>query len=245
MRDQLEVLAELQGIDREVRQRRTVRTELIAERQQWENEIAEKSAEVAALREQWQERDALRRSKEQTAQDANRKATDKRMRMTLVKNVKELQALQREISQIKESNAILEEEILEVMSELEAQESVLKQKEAELKALEEEWQSRKDRLEGEIAEADERIAETSKAREATASRLNGDLVGRYELIFSRRDGTAVVSVSSGICEACHMNIPPQLWNEVLRSERVNLCPSCQRILYYNPPGNSDNNDNSD
>lgn len=245
MRDQLEVLAELQGIDREVRQTRTVRTELIAERQQWENEIAEKSAEVAALREQWQERDALRRSKEQTAQDANRKATDKRMRMTLVKNVKELQALQREISQIKESNAILEEEILEVMSELEAQESVLKQKEAELKALEEEWQSRKDRLEGEIAEADERIAETSKAREATASRLNGDLVGRYELIFSRRDGTAVVSVSSGICEACHMNIPPQLWNEVLRSERVNLCPSCQRILYYNPPGNSDNNDNSD
>jgi len=243
LRDELEALAELQGIDREVKESKTTRTDLIAERQQWESQIVEKSAEVAALREQWQEKEAVRRSKEQMAQDATRKATDKRMRMTLVKNVKELQALQREISQIKESNAILEEEILEVMSEVETQGSVLKQKEEELKELEDEWNARKASLEGEIAKVDESIAETSKVREATASRLNGDLVGRYELIFSRRDGTAVVSVSSGICEACHMNIPPQLWNEVLRSERVNLCPSCQRILYYNPPpGDGDGNE---
>jgi len=45
----------------------------------------------------------------------------------------------------------------------------------------------------------------------------------------------VVAVSSAICQACYMNIPPQLWNDVLRNERVNLCPSCQRILFYNPP----------
>ncbi|NIO11650.1 MAG: hypothetical protein GTO40_27980 [Deltaproteobacteria bacterium] len=32
-----------------------------------------------------------------------------------------------------------------------------------------------------------------------------------------------------------MNIPPQLWNEIIRSEKINLCPSCHRILYYNPP----------
>ena len=245
MRDQLEVLAELQGIDREVSRRQTARKELIEERQQWEKAIADKSAELSALREQWQEQEAIRRSKEQIAQDATRKATDKRMRMSLVKNVKELQALQREIGQIKESNAILEEEILEVMSELEVQESALKEKEAELKALEEDWNGRRAQLEDEIAEVEERLAETSKVRDATASRLNGDLVGRYELIFSRRGGTAVVSVSSGICEACHMNIPPQLWNEVLRSEQVNLCPSCQRILFYNPPANSGNGDNSD
>jgi uncharacterized protein len=32
-----------------------------------------------------------------------------------------------------------------------------------------------------------------------------------------------------------MNIPPQLWNEIIRSEKVNLCPSCQRILHYKVP----------
>lgn len=235
MREQLEVLAELQGIDREVRRRQTTRMDLLTEKEKWEKDIAEKTAEVATQREQWQETDSMRRSKEQTAQDATRKATDKRMRMSQVKNVKELQALQREISLIKESNSILEDEILEVMSDGEGQEGILKQQEEELKTLAEEWDQRRPGLESELAEVDERMAETCKVREATAARLDGALVGRYELIFSRRDGTAVVSVSSGICEACYMNIPPQLWNEVLRSERVNLCPNCQRILFYQPP----------
>jgi predicted nucleic acid-binding Zn-ribbon protein len=45
---------------------------------------------------------------------------------------------------------------------------------------------------------------------------------------------AVVEVTGGICQGCYMNIPPQLWNEIIRSEKINLCPSCQRILYYKP-----------
>ncbi|MGH7828550.1 MAG: C4-type zinc ribbon domain-containing protein [Candidatus Binatia bacterium] len=34
-----------------------------------------------------------------------------------------------------------------------------------------------------------------------------------------------------MCQGCYMNIPPQLWNEILKNERLNLCPSCHRILY--------------
>jgi hypothetical protein len=57
------------------------------------------------------------------------------------------------------------------------------------------------------------------------------LISRYELIFSRRGGTAVVEVSSGICQGCYMNIPPQLWNEIIRNEKVQSCPSCGRIVF--------------
>jgi predicted nucleic acid-binding Zn-ribbon protein len=60
------------------------------------------------------------------------------------------------------------------------------------------------------------------------------LITRYELIFARRGGTAVVEATGGICHGCYMNIPPQLWNEIIKSEKVNLCPSCQRILYHKP-----------
>jgi predicted nucleic acid-binding Zn-ribbon protein len=28
-----------------------------------------------------------------------------------------------------------------------------------------------------------------------------------------------------------MNIPPQLWNEIIRNDKLHLCPSCQRILF--------------
>jgi hypothetical protein len=31
-----------------------------------------------------------------------------------------------------------------------------------------------------------------------------------------------------------MNIPPQLWNEIIRSDKMIVCPSCQRIFYHKP-----------
>lgn len=235
MRDQLETLAVLQGIDLEVKTHKTARTERTDEIERCEGEVATLAAEIRSLTEAWKERDAVRRAREQTVLDANRKATDKRMRMSQIKNIKELQALQREIGAIKESNAIVEEELIEIMTDLEQQQGVLDQKEAELAERQQEWNGRKGPLEGEIAEIDKKIAQTRSVRDETASLLNDDLMGKYELLFDRRGGTAVVSVSSAICQACYMNIPPQLWNDVLRNERVNLCPSCQRILFYNPP----------
>lgn len=235
LREQLETLAVLQGIDLEVKGRATARTQRLDEIETREGEIARLAAEVKALKEAWEEKDEIRRAKEQTLHDAGRKATGKRMRMGQVKNIRELQALQREIAQIKESNAILEEELIEVLSDLEDQEGVWKRKEEDLQGLRSDWDDRKGALKEEIAEIEGRIAQTRKVRDETASRLDADLMGKYELLFDRRGGTALVTVSSAICQACYMNIPPQLWNEVLRNERVNLCPSCQRILFYNPP----------
>jgi len=53
------------------------------------------------------------------------------------------------------------------------------------------------------------------------------------MIFSRRGGLAVVEVRGGICQGCRMHVPPQLFNEIQRNlERVFVCPSCQRILYF-------------
>lgn len=239
MRDQLEVLAALQSIDQDVKGRKTAQRELLAEIEKNEKDIATKSAELELLREEWSRSDAERQTKEQVLQAAAKKVTEKRMRMNQVKNVRELQALQREITQIKESNTIVEEELLETMTELETAAASLKEKEEELRALQEEWNAKKDKLKEEVASIEASLMETSKMREDTAGRLNNDLVGKYEMIFARRGGTAVVSLSSSICAACNMNIPPQLWNEVLRSEKLSLCPSCQRILYYRPPA-SDN-----
>ena len=71
-------------------------------------------------------------------------------------------------------------------------------------------------------------------QELIAANLARDLVSRYELIFSRRGGTAVVEVAGGICQGCFMNIPPQLGNEIIRSDKIHLCPSCQRIVYVKP-----------
>ncbi|HWP59644.1 MAG TPA: C4-type zinc ribbon domain-containing protein [Candidatus Acidoferrales bacterium] len=239
MREQIEVLASLQSIDREIKERTQAKQSILAEIQRWQSQIEAKKAEAERRRLEWEERERLRQEKERVLQEENAKAVEKRMRMNRIKNIKELQALQREIEQIKQSNSALEEELLKMMEELDGSASSLSQNESECKALEEEWNARQGELQAELQRIESDIAEFSRQRQTLAARLNGDLIGRYELIFSRRGGTAVVAVVDGICQGCYMNIPPQLYNEILKGERLHLCPSCHRILFYRQPAGSD------
>lgn len=239
MRAQLEILASLQQVDREIRDKNIAKNALLAELQKNEGELQAKRAETATLRGEWAEKDKLRQEKERTLQEEGRKTMEKRMRLNRIKNIKELQAVQREIDQIKESNTQLEEALIHILEELEACGAALKVKEAELQQLDGACGEKRAQTEAQLAGIEQEIAEASKARQAIAGELNGDLIQRYELIFSRRGGVAVVGVTDGICQGCYMNIPPQLWNEIIRSERLNLCPSCHRILYHKPAAPSD------
>lgn len=239
MREQIEVLAALQNLDQKIRDRTSAKEEFLRKLREMEQEIEAKKADGTATRTAWELKDKVKQEREKQLLEEGRRAAEKRMRITQIKNIKEMQAIQREIDQIKQTNSQLEEEVLTAMTELESEAKVLKEKEDEVKGLEEQWAEKRKDFEARIAEIDQGVAEASKMRQETAARLNGDLIGRYELIFSRRGGMAVATASAGICEGCHMNIPPQLWNEVIKSDKLNLCPSCHRILYYEASSTED------
>ena len=239
MHEQIRVLMLLQNMDGQIREKTIAREELLAEIETREKGIEENRADGGTLRAEWEKKDKLRRDKEKELQDEGRKVAEKRMKMAQIKNIKEMQALQREIDLIKQGNSQLEDELISVLEELEAEGNILKEKEEGLKAMEEEWRGKRQEAEAQLAELDQAVTEASKTRGETASQLNEDLIGRYELIFARRGGIAVVMASGGICQGCHMNIPPQLWNEIIRSDKLILCPSCHRIIYYQPPVSDD------
>lgn len=232
MREQIEILASLQNVDRQIKEKNGAKSLLAQEIHKREEEIKLKRTEVAQLKAEWTEKDKIRQEKERHLQDEGRKATDKRMRMSRIKNIRELQALQHEVDQIKQANSLLEEELIAVLEDLDARAAILGERDTELKKLEQAWSEEKAQLEAQLAQIDKEVAETSSGRQTIAAQLKGDLIGRYEMIFARRGGTAVVAVTDGICQGCFMNIPPQLSNEIRKNERLNLCPSCHRILYY-------------
>jgi len=48
-------------------------------------------------------------------------------------------------------------------------------------------------------------------------------------------------VRNGTCQGCNMNIPPQLYNQLQRGDTIELCGTCNRIIYWdklleNPDG---------
>jgi uncharacterized protein len=235
LRAQIEILAALQIVDREIREHAAVKQGLASELQEKERFIQERKQEVETLTAAYAAKEKLRQEKDRLLLEEGRKATDKRMRMNRIKNVKELQALQREIDQIRQANGEAEEELLTMMVEIDGVKAEIKAKQESLLAAQQDWQQKKEALQAQISEIDQAVDKASLRRQSIAAEIAADLMSRYELILSRRGGTAVVEVTGGICQGCYMNIPPQLWNELIRSEKVNLCPSCQRIVYYKAP----------
>ena len=235
LRAQIEILASLQIVDREIKEHAGTKRGILGELQDKQRIIEAKKQEIEALTAACAAKEKLRQEKDRLLQDDGKKAMDKRMRMNRIKNVKELQALQREIDQIRQANGELEEELLQMMVEIDGIKNEIKNRQEELIQAEGEWQQKQEGLQSQIAALDQTVDEACRRRQSIAAEIAADLMSRYELILSRRGGTAVVQASGGICQGCYMNIPPQLWNEIIRNEKVNLCPSCQRIIYYKAP----------
>lgn len=234
MRAQIEILATLQTVDREIKEQTDIKQSLLGDLDSKEKELQAKRREIDSLTAAFSDMEKLRVAKDRVFQDEGKKAMDKRMRMNRIKNVKELQALQREIELMRQANGDLEEELIKIMQQMDGIKAQMQAKEAEMAALNEEWQKQQQALGTQITGIDRAVTEAANRRQSIAAQITRDLILRYELIFSRRGGTAVVEVTGGICQGCFMNIPPQLSNEIVRSDKVHLCPSCQRILYVKP-----------
>jgi len=117
---QIEILASLQTVDREIKEQTGLKQGLLSELQAKEREIQAKHSEVDALNAACAEKEKLRAEKDRVFQDEGKKTMDKRMRMNRIKNSKELQALQREIDLMRQSNGELEEELIKIMQEIDA-----------------------------------------------------------------------------------------------------------------------------
>ena len=234
MRAQIEILASLQTVDREIKEQSDIKQGLLGDLDSKEKGIQAKKREIDSLRAIFAEMEKLRAAKDRVFLDEGKKAVDKRMRMNRIKNIKELQALQREIDLMRQANGELEEELIKIMQQMDGIKAQMQTKEAEMAALHDEWEMQQQALGAQITGIDRAVTEAANRRQSIAAQITGDLISRYELIFSRRGGTAVVEVSGGICQGCYMNIPPQLSNEIIRSDKVHLCPSCQRIVYIKP-----------
>lgn len=227
-------LAALQEVDRQLREK----TELI---HALENELADLESQLLLQREATRsaqvQRDATdqhRRELEAILEAEETKMKDRRMRLNRVRNEKELQAIRREIEVGKEANLQTEDELLRVLEALETQMAAAAEAERLLDGLEAASAATIAERGSRISELTTDVASHRQMRDQLAATLEVNLRQKYEQIFERRGGTAVVEVRNGTCQGCHMHVPPQLANELQRTREVRLCPNCHRILFWRP-----------
>lgn len=159
-------------------------------------------------------------------------------RLFEVKTNKEYQAVLKEIETIETKNSEIEDEVIKTLEDIDQLKVILDGNEKEFDAYRQQYDRDKKHLEQEATsiEADllkyqQRIAELKK-------QIDAELLKKYETIKRIRNGLAVVSVWKEVCHGCHMNIPPQLYNDLQKSEDLLSCPNCNRIIYWQNQNNN-------
>jgi hypothetical protein len=93
-------------------------------------------------------------------------------------------------------------------------------------------------MEVDINSLDTDFSQWEQKRNEIKNKINGGLLEKYERIKNRNGGIGVVSVWKAVCNGCHMNIPPQLYNELQKASELMICPNCNRIIYYQNKDNA-------
>lgn len=232
MREEIKRLTGLQAIDQELRSQELELSKISARVDELQARVEQGAAELEQLKTTERESALARRELERTLAEGEVQIRNKRMRLSLIKNERELQALSHEVEVLKESNQRIEAELLARMdggdqsaAQLTELSEALERDRTELKEAQKE-------IAGQIEELHANIERRRREREQLAGLIDGNLRQRYEMIFERRGGCAVVAVKAGTCQGCRMRIPPQLFNQIQRYEAIHFCPNCQRILYH-------------
>jgi len=200
--------------------------ELTAEGQTLADEVQAARTRVDDLKKRYRELE--REAREQQDRAAKRAA-----RLNEVKTNKEYQATLKEIDDIRAGVSKIEDELIGMLETIEAAEAQLGEKQGIYARRKEDLAREAADLERAMAEDRQRIDAARADRDELAGRVAPDLMSIYlRARAQQRDGMAVAGVLNAVCQGCHMNIPPQLYNELQRQDDLKICPLCQRIIFW-------------
>jgi predicted nucleic acid-binding Zn-ribbon protein len=150
-----------------------------------------------------------------------------------VKTNKEYQSSLKEIDDIKSASSKLEDEMLAVLEDIEEAEKVLKDREQHYTDFADEAKQEKASIEKDADHRKKKLLALESAYADVIGGLDGSLLVLYNRVKAKQaDRVAIAAVLDAVCQGCHMNIPPQVYNELQRCDKLRYCPSCDRIIYW-------------
>lgn len=231
MREQILVLEALQQIDLEL-------SELEVHLKEYPDKISTLEEELKSLKDTL---DELNDQKEKVTkikseleneisqnEESIKKSEEK---LFEIKTHKEYQALQKEITETKRMNSDLEESLLGEMEKIENLDKEITQRSEKLASKDSEYQEKIGEYKLELEEIKIAYEPKKEEKEKTVQTLDPEILPLYEKIVKKNNGEILAIAKNEVCTGCYMNIPAQMFNEILTLTRIIQCPSCQKILY--------------
>jgi len=148
-----------------------------------------------------------------------------------VKNPKELQDLQMEISSIKKTIRKLEDVLLEVMIRVDQSEKFLELQKKEFNNANSNFATQSSLLQGEKSTLSEKIQGLNSKRRTMVTQINQDNQNRYETLRKIKNGLAIAKLHDDACGACGAGLTAGQRQEARSASKLFICPSCGRVIY--------------
>jgi predicted nucleic acid-binding Zn-ribbon protein len=234
----LELLWELQKIDLTLRKIKEEKDRFPKEIKKLDERQGIEKEKIQKEREKIESLEKERRQKERHLSTEQEKIKRSEGRMFEVKTNKEYQALLSEIEAIKEATSRVEEEILQILEEIDEVKKDLSKREKEVTTTLEKIEREKKKIQEKMDQDDGLWKEQKERREVLSKKLESNLFKLYNTLKEKRQGVGVVNVRDETCQGCFVNIPPQMFIEVQKTNSIIRCPNCNRILYWEGDGKS-------
>ncbi len=154
-------------------------------------------------------------------------------KLASVKTNKEYQSSLKEIDDLKSMNSKIEDDMIEFLDRIEEAEDLLKAKTAEFSELESQIKAEKEIIQKEAEEGRHRLENLDGEWKTFSDDIEAKILATYNKIKENQGYIiGIVAVKDAVCQGCHMNIPPQMYNELQRGDSLKRCPICERIIYW-------------
>lgn len=232
LKDKICLLIQLQHCDNRIREIRKHKEQGPLKIKKAEEDLRHAQSEIEEERGKLDGLKKERRKIEQEVQELDGKVERSSVKLSQIKSNKEYTAALKEIDDLKKSKFITEDKIIAVMEKIDEMEQGAAQHDSRLKELQVELDKSTKQILAEIADLDQELAALEEKRQTLIDEMDADLLKKYLFLQERRNGLAVSAVVTGVCQTCHMGIPPQKFNELIRGNALMTCPHCHRIMYW-------------
>ncbi|QWR77739.1 zinc ribbon domain-containing protein [Candidatus Magnetomonas plexicatena] len=232
MLEEIGLLKEIQALDSEV-----IRIKLLIEKTpktvvEYDKALNAAKSDVVLKKTAVDKAIKQRKDLELLAEEKSARITKMRGRINDLKSNKEYKTHLKEIEQVEREKRHTEDDILNLMEQMETYDKALKKSELALTKEESNYNEKLSGLNKEKAISEKELEGLISKRNKLSKGISKEIYDKYIKLLSKKGGIAVVRAVSEICCGCNMSIPPQLFVEVMKNDRILTCPQCGRILWY-------------
>ncbi len=235
----IEVLHELQAVEsklRGLREQLKRRRRILAQQElkvkRFEEELNSKQEEIRQLQVKISELELECKARET-------EISKLQAQLNVAKSNKEYSSILTQLNTARADNSKLEDQILQMLSEMDEMKKSLSEVEEKKKQAEEELEGKREEFERHRREIEDEIVNVEREAKELEQKIDSKTLEIFKRVADRHEGEVLAEIIRNdpkaqeyTCAGCYMSVPLETVNALLtKPDELQLCNACGRILY--------------